>query len=295
VNRLAGSERALSQAMIEPAAPGGPTALGTFAQQVQEFKASALKVYTYSGGNGMGWFLDDEAVSYPMLAEAERLGVNLVNVHKGLPGFAPSNAKEYVRTTDLPKVVRDWPTLKFCAYHSGYYSPGEHPEGKSGISEFLEVLGSMTRQERKRVYAEIGSTFAITLLQGPDQAAQLIGQLLKALGSKNILWGTDSIWWGSPQFLVDAFKNLRIPAPMQAQFGYPPLTEKVKRGILGLNAARLYGVNPRERRCTVEGDRFAQAQAEQGGFRAGRSLRTYGLRTRREFLAFKRLEARLEG
>ncbi|HYY73923.1 MAG TPA: amidohydrolase family protein [Solirubrobacterales bacterium] len=295
VNQLAGSERALSQAMIEPAAPGGPTALRTFEQQVREFRASALKVYTYSGGNGTGFFLDDEAVSYPMLAEAQRLGIPLINCHKGLPGFAP-NAKEYVRTTDLPKAVRDWPNLKFCAYHSGFYSSAaDHPEGKAGLTEFIEVLESMRPSERKRVYAEIGSTFAINLLRGPDQAAHLIGQLLKTLGSRNILWGTDSIWWGSPQFLIDAFKNLRIPASMQEQFGYPPLTEKAKRRILGLNAARLYRVDPRERRCTVAGDQFAQVQAEQGGFRAGRSLKAYGLRTRREFLAFRRLEERIRG
>jgi len=70
---------------------------------------------------------------------------------------------------------------------------------------------------------------------------------------------------------------------MQEQFGYPPLTTRVKRRILGLNAARLYGIDPRARRCTVDG--IDRLRAEQGGFRAGRSFRVYGPRTRREFLA----------
>jgi hypothetical protein len=82
---------------------------------------------------------------------------------------------------------------------------------------------------------------------------------------------------------------------MQEQFGYPPLTEKAKRRILGLSAARLYGVKPRQRpRGVIRGDQLAEAQGEQGGARAGRRLVTYGPRTRREFLSMLRLERRLE-
>ncbi|MCH6562499.1 MAG: hypothetical protein IH800_08805 [Myxococcales bacterium] len=50
----------------------------------------------------------------------------------------------------------------------------------------------------------MGSTFAITLLQPNMAATHYMGQLLKTFGSRNILWGTDSIWWGSPQFMIDA-------------------------------------------------------------------------------------------
>ena len=283
VNQLAGSQRALSQAMIEPQLPkgAGPTALDTFEQQVKEFGAAALKCYTYSGN----WRIDDEAIAYPMLEEAKRLRIGLVNIHKGLPAvFAPGSA-ESVRTIDFPKAVRDFPELKFCAYHSGYFQEGSHPAGKDGLTEFLEVIQSIPKKLRKNVYAEIGSTFAITLLEGPDQAAHLLGQLLKALGSRNILWGTDSIWWGSPQFLIDAFKTLQIPAPMREQFGYPALTDRAKRRILGENAARLYHLKRRDPRCTVPPDALARLQEEQGGFRSERTLRAYGPRTRREFLA----------
>ena len=140
-----------------------------------------------------------------------------------------------MRATDFPKAVHDWPRLSFCAYHSAYFtSADDHPEGKVGLTEWLEVLVSIPKKERNRVYSEIGSSFAIVLSQGPDAAAHFMGQLLKALGPRNILWGTDSIWWGSPQWLIDAFKALTIPEAMQEQFGYPPLTERTKRLILGL-------------------------------------------------------------
>ena len=287
-NELAGSQRCLSQAMIDPLPRSeqtittldDSTQLEQFEHQVKDLGAAALKTYTYNGN----WRLDDEAVSYPMLEEAQRLGLKLVNTHKGLPAiFAPGSA-ESVRTLDYPKVLRDFPRLRFCAYHSGYFQAGNHPEGKDGVSEFIERAEGLPKKHRRRLYAEMGSTFALTLL-GPDmEAAHYLGQLLKVLGSRNILWGTDSIWWGSPQFMIDAFKNLQIPASLQEQHGYPALTVKDKKRIFGKNAARLYKIKRRKKRCTIPEDAFAALQAEQGGPRAGRSLKVYGARSRREFL-----------
>ena len=146
------------------------------------------------------------------------------------------------------------------------------------------------------MYSEIGSTFGFLLLadQGDQQfrTAHLLGQLVKTLGSRNVIWGTDSVWWGSPQFLIDAFKTLQIPASLQEQFGYPQLTDRAKRRILGENAAKLYGVKIKEERCTVPADRLAQLQIAQGGARAGRDLRALGPHTRRGFLALMRREWR---
>ncbi|HVH06337.1 MAG TPA: amidohydrolase family protein [Myxococcota bacterium] len=275
VNQLAGTERALSQAMCDPkAAPGTQTALDGLERQVTELGGRALKCYT---GNG-NWFLDDETVAYPMLAEAQRLGLDVINVHKGLPALLGSGAEDFVRSRDLPKALRDWNELRFVAYHSGYF-PGE------GIGEFLGVVKSIPRKHRKRLYAELGSCFATAFLESPESAAHLVGALLKALGPKQIVWGTDSIWWGSPQWQIDAFKALVIPEKMQRRYGYPPLTKKAKARILGLNAAKLYGVDPKAARCTIAGDALAKLQAEQGGIRASRTHRVYGPRTRASYEA----------
>ncbi len=277
VNQLAGSERALSQAMCDPkAAPGSSTAIDSLEHQVRDLGARALKCYT---GNG-NWFLDDEQVAYPMLEEARRLGLRLVNVHKGFPALLGAGADEYVRSRDLPKVAADFPDLRFVAYHSGYF-PGE------GIDEFLGVVRGMKRKHRKRVYAELGSCFATALLDldTPNAAAHLVGSLLRDVGSKRILWGTDSIWWGSPQWQIDALKLLQIPEPLQEQFGYPALTPKRRARILGKNAAKLYGVDPKASRCAIAQDALARIQLEQGGIRASRSHRVYGPRTREAYEA----------
>jgi hypothetical protein len=275
VNQLAGSERALSQAMCDPTAtPGSPTAVDSLEHQVNDLGARALKCYT---GNG-NWWLDDEKIAYPMLEEARRLGLRTINVHKGFPGLLGPGSEEYVRSRDLPKVVADFEDMNFVAYHSGYF-PGE------GVGEFLGVVRSLKRKHRKRVFAELGSCFATAFLEGPDQAAHLVGSLLKRLGSKRIVWGTDSIWWGSPQWQIDAFKALTIPKAMQRKFGYPALTKKAKARILGLNAAELYGVDPTQVRCAIAQDAIAGIRREQGGLRAGRTHLVYGPRTREAYQA----------
>ncbi len=280
VNQLAGSERCLSQAMIDPHLPGGlSTALESLDHQVNDLGACAIKTYT---GNG-NWRLDDEAIAYPMFEAALEHKIRVINVHKGFPQILGGGmGADYVRTIDLPKALEDWPKLKFVVYHSGYF-PG--PGTTEPIQEFLDVIRSLKRKHRRRLYAEIGSSFAVAFLSNPENAAHLVGALMKELGPKRILWGTDSIWWGSPQWQIDAFKNLQIPEWMQDQFGYPALTDKRKARILGRNAARLYKVRVRQRRCEIEEDQLARIQKEVGGFRKSRTHFAYGPRDKASFEA----------
>jgi hypothetical protein len=77
----------------------------------------------------------------------------------------------------------------------------------------------------------------------PVEAAHVLGKLLARLGPDNVIWGTDSIWFGSPQPLIDAFRTFQIPDAMCEEFGYEPLTDDVRRKILGANAARVYGLD----------------------------------------------------
>jgi hypothetical protein len=67
--------------------------------------------------------------------------------------------------------------------------------------------------------------------------------MITYFGEDNVIWGTDSIWYGSAQPLIDAFRAFQIPDDMCEKFGYAPLTTEVKQKILGLNAARLYKID----------------------------------------------------
>ena len=92
------------------------------------------------------------------------------------------------------------------------------------------------------VYAELGSTWR-TVMGNPDEAAHVLGKLLVAFGPERILWGTDSIWYGSPQDQIAAFRTFEITDAFQEQFGYPALTPDVKARILGHNAVELFGID----------------------------------------------------
>jgi predicted TIM-barrel fold metal-dependent hydrolase len=274
VNSLAGSQRALSQAMCDPlSSPGNSTAISSLEHQVNDLGAVALKCYT---GNG-NWWLDDEAVAYPMLTECERLGLDIINVHKGFPGLLGPGSDEYVTSRDLPKVVADWPEMRFVAYHSGYF-PG------AGINEFIGATSHMPRADKRRLYAEIGSAFAVAFTQSPLDAAHLLGLLMRNFGTRNILWGTDSIWWGSPQWQIDAFKALQIPDSLRQQFHYRSLSKGTKRRILGRNAAKLDGINHRERRCAIQEDQITAIKADLGAdVRKHRTHLVYGPRNERAY------------
>src|SRR5262245_63129349 len=90
--------------------------------------------------------------------------------------------------------------------------------------------------------AEIGTTWASSVVTFPTIAAHILGQLLKFMGEDRIVFGSDSVWYGSPQWQIEALWRFQIPAAMREKYGYPELTESARRKILGLNSARLYGI-----------------------------------------------------
>jgi uncharacterized protein len=120
------------------------------------------------------------------------------------------------------------------------------------------------------VYAELGSTWW-NLIQRPDEAAHVLGKLLVAFGPDNVLWGTDSLWYGSPQAQIDAFRAFDISPEYQERYGYPALTADVKAKILGLNAARLHGVDTSLRSCAPAREERVHAIA--AGPRTARAAR----------------------
>jgi uncharacterized protein len=56
----------------------------------------------------------------------------------------------------------------------------------------------------------------------PRFGAAKVGTLIKGLDHEHIFWGTDSVWYGSPQWQIEAFRRLEIPEDMQRRFGFAP-------------------------------------------------------------------------
>jgi uncharacterized protein len=100
------------------------------------------------------------------------------------------------------------------------------------------------------------------VLTDPDQAAHVLGKLLSRVGQDRVLWGTDAIWYGSPQPQIMAFRAFQITAEYQDRYGYPALTAALKAKVLGLNAANLFGLDPHATRCALADDPVSVAKTE---------------------------------
>ena len=67
-------------------------------------------------------------------------------------------------------------------------------------------------------------------------------QIAEGMGPNNIVFGSDSLWYGGPQWQIEAFWRSQIPDSIRQRWGYPQLNEGAKRQILGHNSAQLYGL-----------------------------------------------------
>ena len=57
------------------------------------------------------------------------------------------------------------------------------------------------------------------------------------------MWETDSIWYGTPQWQIEAFRRFQILEKLQENYNYPELTKNLKAKVFGLNAAKLFQVD----------------------------------------------------
>jgi predicted TIM-barrel fold metal-dependent hydrolase len=83
------------------------------------------------------------------------------------------------------------------------------------------------------------------VISAPKYCAGILGTLIKGLGADHVLWGTDSVFHGSPQWQIEALRRLEIPEDLRKKFGFAPLGPadgEVKSLILGGNAARLHKI-----------------------------------------------------
>jgi hypothetical protein len=132
------------------------------------------------------------------------------------------------------------------------------------------------------VYAELGSTWRF-LMRDPDNAAHALGKLFKYCGENNVLWGTDSIWYGSPQDQIQAFRTFQISRELQEEHGYPEMTPRLRAKVFGLNATRPYKIDLEEVTLRASNDPVTRRRQNYKDD-PDPSYLTHGPRTRREFL-----------
>lgn len=289
LDALDGTERLLIHGRVHPNVPGEMERMDT---QAASARLAGFKTYTQFGpadGPG-GYWLDDEKVGIPMIERAKKLGVRNICIHKGIP--LGRRGMEFAGCRDIGAVARLFPDMNFIVYHSGFLpARGEGPYDKanpSGVDDLIDSLRANAIAPNRNVYAELGTTWRIAM-RNPDIAAHLLGKLLAHVGQDNVLWGTDSIWYGSPQDQIQAFRAFEITPEFQDKFRYPALTAELKRKVFGLNGARAYGLKPDMLQPKLKKDRVHKARVDYAPI-ADPSFETCGPKMRREFLAFKRME-----
>lgn len=276
INAEAGTRRVFSHAIFTPGQPGW---LDRVDRELEQLKPDSWKGYTIGDNTNKAlskypWRMDDEKEAYKLYEKILKAGNNIVCVHKGL--FPPSVEQQfphllaYSDVRDVGKAAKDWPQINFVIYHSAYRWAGGGRAGEA-LAQFeqtgrVEWTSDLAEIPAKfgvsNVYGDLGQIFAQTTVVEPRLCAALMGILVKGLGHDHVVWGTDAIWTGSPQWQIESLRRLEIPEDMQRKHGFKPLGPAdgaVKTAIFGENSARIYKYQVKK--AGLETDRVTAAKA----------------------------------
>ena len=283
VEKMQGTHRMLIHGRVNPNQEGDLEGMDALAER---YKISAWKTYTQWGPSGKGFFLDDDA-GIALIEKARKLGIRNVAVHKGLP-FGPQSY-EHSTCIDVGRVAKRYPDVNFLIYHSGFVTTkpeGPYDERRTdGIDALVTSLRDNGVAPGANVYAELGSTWRF-LMRDPDSAAHALGKLFKHVGEDNVLWGTDSIWYGSPQDQIQAFRTFQISDELAAKHGYTRITPALRAKVFGRNALAVYKIPADVLKKHLAADKVARDRLAYREV-ADPAFVTYGPKTRRQFLTLK--------
>jgi hypothetical protein len=137
------------------------------------------------------------------------------------------------------------------------------------VSDKNEERRPCEKRDRLRPAPPVTASATVPAVRPKGWAAAMIGTLIKGFGTDHVVWGTDSVWYGSPQWQIEAMRRLEIPEDMQKKYGFAPLggaNGPVKQAIFGLNSARLYRINLKAADAqplpAYSADRLAQLKKE---------------------------------
>ena len=188
-----------------------------------EYGFKGVKLYTAEWkGDSRGWTLKDEAAR-PFLDKCVELGVKNVHVHKG-PTIWPLD-KDAFDVSDVDQAATAYQDLNFVVEHVGL------PR--------IEDFCFMATQE-PNVYAGLSVVVGALMHARPRFFAKVMGELLFWVGEDKMLFGSDYGIW-EPKWQIEGLLDWDYPDDTFSDF--PAWTNEAKRKVLGLNAARIYGLD----------------------------------------------------
>ena len=287
LNSVAGSRRLLFHSLVTPKQPGWMEEVD---RVIAVVKPTSWKSYTIGdplspAKTKYPWRLDDEQLMYPFYEKAVRAGITNLCIHKGLlpKDYETSipNAWRYATVDDVGKAAKDWPQMNFIIYHAALRAFVENTSDdlaefeRTGYIRWSSDLAAIPQKFGvSNVYAELGSSFAVSAVSNPRFCAAFLGTLIKGMGADHVVWGTNSVLYGSPQWQIEAMRRLEIPDDMQKKYTFAPLGPAdgaAKSAIFGFNSARLYHVDLHAAANELPFDGIAKQKAaylENGGSRS---------------------------
>ncbi len=205
-------------------------------EDAKKYNLQGVKLYTAEWNDGSrGYTLADD-IAKPFFEKCKELGIKNIHVHKG-PTIWPLD-KDAFDVKDVDIAATDNPELNFIVEHVGL------PR--------IEDFCFMATQE-PNVYAGLSVVIGGLMYARPRFFAKVMGELLFWVGEDKMLFGSDYGIW-EPKWQIEMFLDWDYPDEEYSD--YPRVNEDTKRKILGLNAAKLYGIE------VPEGFEIAGAGAE---------------------------------
>jgi predicted TIM-barrel fold metal-dependent hydrolase len=200
----------------------GDAGLKQLEEDAKRYNLQGVKLYTaewYQGSRG--WKLSDEACK-PFFEKCKELGIRNLHVHKG-PTIWPLD-KDAFDVKDVDIAATSNTELNFIVEHVGL------PR--------IEDFCFMATQE-PNVYAGLSVVIGGLMFARPRFFAKVMGELLFWVGEDKMLFGSDYGIW-EPKWQIDGLIDWDYPDDTFSDF--PRVNDATKRKILGLNAAKLYGI-----------------------------------------------------
>jgi hypothetical protein len=253
--RLGADGRVLMHGGAYPHIGPVEAALANMTDLRERYDLAAWKIYTMTP-SAAHFYFDDHDPARPQIGQTfidhvRELGPPIICTHKGISSIVGATP-ELADPSDIGPAAARNPDIAFVVYHSGFepgaggggtgpYDPAD-PAPK-GVDRLIRSMQDSGVEPDANVYAELGGTWWF-LMRDPTAAAHVLGKLLTYVGEDRVLWGTDSIWFGTPQDQIQALRTFQISEELQERHGYPALTDEIKAKIFGVNAARLYAIEP---------------------------------------------------
>lgn len=229
--------------------PLADDALKEMERQVKELEVRGIKLYPvrFDDGKSLSLALDDPDVGIPLLEKAKELGVEHIGVHKAVP--IGRTAFKYYGVDDIHDAAGQFPEIDFEIVHAGF----------SFLNETKFLLGRYPN-----VWANLEVTASLMVAQ-PRAFAKILGELLMWAGPDRIMFATGATLV-HPQPLIEYFwDEFQIPLDLRDEYGYPNVTNDMKRKILSENALRFLGRDPESLKETVTNDEWARRRESMDG------------------------------